>query len=92
MLFDEAKPALQLLDVLPCSRDPLLQHMIFSLQESDALAGLQQLGAAVTSSLARRQVLLRLETALPPDAKLILERLEEALQAGERGKVRPCVR
>lgn len=92
MLFDEAKPALQLLDVLPCSRDPLLQHMIFSLQESDALAGLQQLGAAVTSSLARRQVLLRFETALTPDAELILERLEEALQVGERGKVRPCVR
>ncbi len=92
MLFDEAEPALQLLDLLPCGRDPLLQHMVLSLEESDALAGLQQLGAAGTSSLARRQVLLRPEAALTPEAKLLLERLEEALQIGERGKVRPCVR
>jgi len=91
MLFDEAEPALQLLDVLSCGRDPLLQHMVLSLKQSDALPGLQQLGAAVTSSLARRQVLLRLETALTPEAKLFLERLEQPLQVGEGGKVRPCV-
>jgi len=92
MLFDEAEPALQLLDLLPCGRDPLLQHMVLAFEQSDALARLQQLGPAGTSSLARRQVLLRLETALPPDAKLFLERFEKPLQVGEGGKVRPCVR
>lgn len=92
MLFDEPEPAPQLLDLLPGGGDPLLERTVLSLEHADPLTGLPQLGAARPLSLALGQLLLRLETALPPDAKLFLERFEKPLQVGEGGKVRPCVR
>ena len=38
------------------------------------------------------QLLLGLDALVPPGAKLLLERLDETLQLGERRDVRPCVR
>ncbi len=91
MFFDKPQPALQLLDVLPGRGDALLQHFDFSLEESDPLPGLQELGTAVALSLALGQILLRLERALAPGPELLFERLEETLQVGERGEIRTCV-
>lgn len=85
MLFDEPEPAPQLLDLLPGGDDPLLEGAVLSLEHPDPLPGLEQLGAAVPLSLALGQVLLGLETALPPGGQLLLEALEEPLQLGERG-------
>ena len=91
MFFDEPQPALQLLDLLPSRGDALLQRFVFSLEESDPLPGLQELGTSVTLSLAMGQILLRLETALAPGPELFLERLEETLQLGDCGEIRTCV-
>jgi len=92
MLFDEPEPAPQLLDLLPGRADPLLEGAILSLEQADPLPGLPELGAAMTLPLALGQVLLRLETALPPGGQLLLERLEQALQLGQRRLIRTRVR
>lgn len=92
MLFDEPEPAPQLLDLLPGREDPLLEDAILSLEQADPLPGLPQLGSAMTLPLALGQVLFGLETALPPGGQLVLERLEQALQLGQRGLIRSRVR
>ena len=92
MLLDEPKPTPQLLDLLPGRADPLLEGAVLSLEPGDPLPGLQQLGAALALALAVGQVLLRLETALPPGGQLFLEGVEEPLQLGERGLIRTRVR
>ena len=85
MLFDEPEPAPQLLDLLPGGDDPLLEGAVLSLEHSDPLPGLEQLGAAVPLPLALGQVLLGFETALPPGGQLLLEALEEPLKLRQRG-------
>lgn len=91
MFFDEPQPALQLLDVFPGRGDALLQHFVFSIEESDPLPGLQELGTSVTPPLALGQILLRLETTLAQCPELSLECLEETPQLGERREIRTCV-
>lgn len=92
MLLDEPEPAPQLLDLLPGGDDPLLEGTVLSLEQADPLPGIPQLGTARTLPLAAGQVLLRLETALPPGGQLLLEGLEQALQLRERGLIRSRVR
>lgn len=92
MFLDEPQPALQLLDLFPGRGNALLQHVVFSLEKSNPLPGVQQLRTAVRLPLAVGQLLLRLEPALAPSPELSLEHVEETLQVGERGEIRTYVR